>query len=100
MKKSDYELTLAERYPLTCSDIPCGAYFPDAWVPAVDAALEELEWLAELARAQGPPAQYATVSQIKSKFGGLRLYLSRHGEFPVVENAIVRMAEKWVGSIK
>ena len=60
-------LTFQERiekwYPEICSNIYCGASIPSEWEDIVVGALEELRHYP------------VSVAQIKSKFGGLRLYI-------------------------
>ena len=80
---------LAIRFPRSCSDINCGANYPAEWDQPVLKALEAIEALDSKVQ----------VVQIKSKFGGLRLYCHAPGPAPGLSE-IVLQAEAEVRALE
>lgn len=62
MSNMNIDEELTSMYPNCMANVYCGCFCPDGWVEIVKEALTVLE------------AAGAKVAQIKSKFGGLRLY--------------------------
>lgn len=70
MKLISWQKHLEQRFPAICNDIRCGAYAPEGWQPQIEICLQHMTTLGEMFGAT------IRVEQIKTKFGGLRLYFS------------------------
>jgi hypothetical protein len=83
-----YQEKIEKWYPEICSNIYCGASIPPEWEDIVTDALEELRHYP------------ISVAQIKSKFGGLRIYVDFTLGWSDVDiedvNKIIEKAEDYV----
>lgn len=66
----DWEQSLAEKYPISCKNIRCGAYAPEGWKSEIEQTLAHIEALSNLAGTN------VSINQIKIKFGALRIYFT------------------------
>lgn len=85
---------LEKRYPELCGNIYCGAYAPDGWKPIIEEALDALQAL---------PFE-VKIAQIKSKWGGLRIYFDLNTDSTKVQhkqaNEIVSAAESKIWKLE
>jgi hypothetical protein len=89
IEPSELEVELRRQWPVLYHvPIDCGAYLPKGWYPLIRELSEELEpFFAEFDRGSRP-----IVQQIKTKFGGLRFYISRGTQ--EIHDVIARAEER------